>query len=301
MPQRKGSSDMAAIKGLRQTPLSNRHIDGACALVAEAGWNQTADDWCMMINGGEAIGFEDEAGRLVASALILPYDPAPDNPAFGWISMVLVAADWRRRGIATHLLHTCIATLESAGRMPVLDATPDGRKVYTGLGFKSDFTIQRWQCAAPSRQSLTKTGHDARMQRQITAADIDQIIKDDRRAFGGDRTAILRDIATRDGALGWIRNDGCGYLLSRAGRLARQLGPLWAANDDAALSLLDAALRYFDEPTFIDVPDRHARMVASLTACGFMSQRPFLRMSKGDGLGLGDPAHIYALAGPELG
>ncbi len=58
MPQRKGGSDTATIKGLCQIPLTNCHRDAACALVAEAGWNQTVDDWRMMIHSGEAIGFE---------------------------------------------------------------------------------------------------------------------------------------------------------------------------------------------------------------------------------------------------
>lgn len=282
---------MANLEGLREIPLAERHLGDACDLVAEAGWNETPDDWRLMIEHGDAIGFEDGTGRLIASALSLPF-----GPRFGWISMVLVTAPWRRRGLATYLLDACIQKHQSKGRVPVLDATPDGEKVYAGLGFKSHFTIQRWQGHAPD----TPAGSDPRV-RPIAPADLNQIIDYDRIIFGGDRSAILRDIATRDGALGWIRTDGSGYLMSRAGRLARQLGPLCAEHDDAAGSLVAAALAHIHEPLFIDVPDQHSALIDMLARRGFTAQRPFVRMLKGKPQGFGDPARMYALAGPEIG
>ena len=42
-------------------------------------------------------------GRVIATAATLPYG------ACAWISMVLVAGTHRRRGLATRLLHRCIA------------------------------------------------------------------------------------------------------------------------------------------------------------------------------------------------
>ncbi len=286
-----GGDIMANLAGLREISLAHRHIDDACALVAEAGWNETPDDWRLMIAHGDAIGFEDGTGRLIAAALGLPY-----GRQFGWISMVLVTAARRRRGLATYLLDACIAGHEAAGRVPVLDATPAGEKVYIGLGFKHHFTIQRWQCPHPGTPDSDNGGI-----RPIAAADIGQIIDFDRAIFGGDRAAILRDIATRSGTLGWVRTDGSGYLMSRAGRLARQLGPLCAEHDDAARALVAAALAHIDEPLFIDVPDHHTGLIEMLSQRGFTAQRPFTRMLKGKPPGFGDPARIYALAGPELG
>src|SRR5690606_18597512 len=80
--------------------------------------------------------------RVVASSMILPYPPR-----FGWIGMVLVHGPFRRRGLATRLLHRAIAELEQAGLAPMLDATPAGKAVYDALGFKPLFELQRWRGA----------------------------------------------------------------------------------------------------------------------------------------------------------
>ncbi len=282
---------MAAIEGLREVTLENRHLDDACALVDEARWNETATDWKMMIDAGHAIGFEDEQGNLVASALTLPY-----GDAFGWISMVLVTADWRRKGIATWLLDTCIADHESAGRIPILDATPDGEKVYERLGFESHFTIRRWQADAPDNP-----GNLSGDIRPLDQDDQAHMVAYDREVFEGDRAAILLDIANRPGAKSWVMCDGSGYLLSREGRRALQIGPICADSDAAAQALLSQALAGLDEPVFIDVPDRHEALADMLDELGFTVQRPFRRMYKGDTNGFGDIARTYALAGPELG
>lgn len=282
---------MAAIEGLHVVALQPRHLDDACALVAEAGWNQTRDDWQLMREAGEAIGLEDKAGRLVASALGMPF-----GDAFGWISMVLVAGDWRRKGIATYLLNTCIDRLEAEGRVPVLDATPEGETVYARLGFKRMLTIRRWQGESKGSPSAV----DDRV-RNVDSADIDWVIAYDNAVFGGDRAVVLRNLATRDGAAGWVAEGEKGFLLSRRGRLARQLGPLCAEDADTACALLAAALGHLREPVFIDVPDRQAKAVDLLDKQGFAVQRPFRRMLKGQSDGFGDPARMHALAGPEFG
>ena len=47
--------------------------------------------------------------RLVATAALLPY-----SAGNAWISMVLVTADWRRRGIATQLVDACLDAAATA-------------------------------------------------------------------------------------------------------------------------------------------------------------------------------------------
>lgn len=282
---------MDAIDGLNAVTLAPRNIDDACTLVAEAGWNQTADDWAMMIEAGHGVGLEDDDERLVASALTLPY-----GTEFGWISMVLVAKNWRRKGIASSLLRDCIRNHLDAGRVPVLDATPAGEKVYERLGFTGQFTIRRWETARPG------AGHrDPEGVREISPDDLTRLIAYDRDVFQGDRASVLLDIGIRRGAHGWVLEREQGYLLSREGRLARQLGPLCADSEVGAHALIAAALGHFSEPVFVDVPDRHTGITDVLAERGFTPQRPFRRMFKGDGRGFGDIDRTFALAGPELG
>src|SRR5258708_25904272 len=88
------------------------------ALSPEAHWNQNEADWRFFLAKGLTFGVRDR-GRLVATAALLPY-----SSGNAWISMVLVTADWRRRGIATKLVDTCLDTATKLGLTACLDAQP---------------------------------------------------------------------------------------------------------------------------------------------------------------------------------
>jgi len=283
---------MDSSKPPEQVSPNDSDLQAAVDLVAEVGWNQVADDWRLFVRAGSVFGIRDPAGRIVATAAAIPY-----GAAFGWVSMVLVTASWRRKGLATRLLHACIAELESAGRVPLLDATPDGEQVYVRLGFVPHFDLQRWQ-RGPAAVDPGRTEEGVR---NATIADASTIAEQDRSVFGGDRSAVLRDLLTRDSAKVWMLEDRPGYLLSRKGRIARQLGPLCGQNDDDAVRLLAAALADVQGPVFIDVPDRHEALADLLKASGFTPQRSLRRMAKGRAEPFGDPDRMYALVGPEFG
>src|SRR5258705_1942995 len=110
------SSEVVAIERL-----DPGDVAGGLALSDAAGWNQSADDWSFFIAAGAGFGVRDERGALIATAAALPYDAAT-----GWISMVLVDAAHRHRGIASRLVDLCVASLREHGRTPVLDANPAG-------------------------------------------------------------------------------------------------------------------------------------------------------------------------------
>ena len=62
--------------------LGEDDLEWALALSEEAGWNQVAADWLLMLRLGSGFAVRD-GGRVVATSLALPYPPA-----FGWVSMV---------------------------------------------------------------------------------------------------------------------------------------------------------------------------------------------------------------------
>lgn len=139
---------MAAIEEAREVVLGHAYIADALLLSDEARWNQTAADWAVFIDHGEVFGFR--AGvRLVATAAILPYG------GFGWVSMVLVTADWRRRGLASRLMNRCIAALRARGCAALLDATPEGALVYGQLGFRGQCGMARWRRRGLGREDET--------------------------------------------------------------------------------------------------------------------------------------------------
>src|SRR5262249_33953073 len=124
--------------GFTARVLNDGDLDAAMALSIEAGWNQIACDWQMFIDLGSAVGIISTDGRLIATAATLPH-----GSRFAWISMVLVTATQRRQGLARWLLQDCIDRLSNHRLVPVLDATPAGRTVYSGLGFRDAWSMRR--------------------------------------------------------------------------------------------------------------------------------------------------------------
>lgn len=285
-------------QGLAETPLSAGDLDGARALVAEAGWNQNATDWRVFLELGRAFAVKDAEGRLAATAATLPYPSG-----FGWISMVLVAGAYRRRGIATRLLGRCIEALEAAGTVPVLDATPAGREVYKPLGFRDGWRIQRWRrTGAASETDMAAAA--APGVRALRDEDWPALLALDATAFGCERAPLLEHLRARSTGFSCVKEQGGrlrGFLLGREGRIATQLGPI-VADDAATVAALAAwATARLPSPIIVDTLDHHASFAQWLGAHGFARERPYTRMALGRDDLFGDPARLIAIAGPEFG
>ena len=268
--------------------LSGADLPGLQALSAEAGWNQTADDWRVFLDHGAVFGCRDACSALQASAAILPYGD------FAWISMVLVTATARRMGLGTGLLRHCMAELRGRGIVPLLDATPAGEQVYVPLGFRPLYGITRWQGAGSRNDDLVTTA------RPLDDAALADAIALDAAVCGAPRDFLLRSLRERAPQLA-LRLKQHSFVLVRPGRLATQIGPLAASDEAAAIALLQAALARIDGPVFLDVPDRWTGMAAELQRRGFVRQRGFRRMVLGRDTGFGDPGRSFVIAGPEFG
>jgi GNAT superfamily N-acetyltransferase len=259
-------------------------VEGALALSAEAGWNQVAADWLLMLRLGSGFAVRD-GGGVIATAIALPYPPV-----FGWVSMVLVHERYRRRGLATRLVERATAALTDAGLLPVLDATPAGAEVYGRMGFRPVGNLLRWR--GPGGASVPATPPPA-------AAD--GVHDLDRTAFGADRGAVLADLAARPAPVAARASGGDGYLLSRAGRTATHLGPLVALDAATATGLLAVGLDAVAGTVVVDVPEHASAVSALLPERGFAPERPFVRLVLGSDELAGTPALVHAIAGPELG
>lgn len=279
---------MASTEALVEGPLEAADLEGACALVAEVGWNQNAADWHIFLELGSATAVK-AGGRLVATAATLPYPSG-----FGWISMVLVAGAFRRRGIATRLLRECISRLVDARMIPVLDATPAGREVYKPLGFRDGWPIQRWR-----RQRDSAVPASPRV-RPLKDADWPGVLALDAAAFGCDRAPLLERLRGRSREFACVL-EGKGFLLGREGRVATQLGPIVAADDETASALAAHALARVKAPVIVDALERHDAFARWLAQHGFQRERPYTRMALGRDELFGDPSRTFAIAGPELG
>lgn len=283
---------------LDEHALEPAHLAGCVALAEEANWNQNAADWRLMLGLGRGFGVS-AGGRLVATAIALPFERR-----FGWISMVLVTADHRRRGLATRLMQRAIDALVAMECVPLLDATPAGREVYRRIGFEDCWSLERLQLASDGRPGPAPPAMPGVAVRRIASGDWPEVLAYDGGVFGASRAAILADLARRvpQAALVAVRGGRlCGALFARDGRVATQVGPVVADDAGTALALLATALASVRPPVFIDVPDRHARIGAWLRECGFVLQRPYTRMAYRRSRAFDDPTRLFAIAGPELG
>ena len=285
-------------QGLAISALSTADLDGAQALVAEAGWNQVRADWELFTDLGTAFKVTARDGEVAATAATLPF------ARFGWISMVLVGKRHRRQGIATALLEHCVAHLRERGLVPVLDATPAGRTVYRPLGFHDGWPITRWR-RVKRGAALPDTGGDgATTVRALREDDWPELLALDERAFGSARIALLRRLESRSRGFACVaERDGrvAGYLLGRNGRQAMQVGPIVARDQSLAKVLLAHALARIDGPVLLDALDCHTGFPPQLTAAGFAVERSYTRMTLDADAAFGDANLMVAIAGPELG
>lgn len=252
------------------------------ALSTEAHWNQTEEDWRIFLRDGVVFGIRDGM-RLVATSALLPYS---GNNA--WISMVLVSATHRRRGLATRLVDACLETARKNGLTSWLDATPDGAAVYGPLGFTPTLQLRRLKLAKPARAEASPS----------SSATLDALRARDRRATGFDRTALLSAFVQRAGSR--IVSANGAIAMVRDGRTARHIGPLLSNHAAAALALVDAIARSETGPLLIDAVASQAAFLEGLTASGWTIERPFQRMRFGPATAAGEELP-FAVAGPEFG
>jgi ribosomal protein S18 acetylase RimI-like enzyme len=282
-----------------ESPLLATELPDAEELVCEAGWNQNAADWRAFLELGTVYAIRTSAGRVIATAATLPY-----GGQFAWISMVLVAREYQRRGLATRLLRKCIDDLTAANLVPVLDATPAGREVYRGLGFKDAWGFQR--LARLERQGAPDTAAGPQGFKIHAIADEvwPKLCAYDARVFGADREKLLARLCGRAPDIDcFAERDGqiVGILLGRDGRIATQIGPLVADSDDIARTLLARAVDAIGGPIFVDVADSKKDLLAYLAMRGFAPQRPLTRMLLGRAEAFDDGVRTYAVVGPEFG
>jgi len=266
--------------------LGPRDAFAGLALSTEAHWNQNEADWRFFLTKGTVFGVRDNDGHLIATAALLPY-----TSGNAWISMVLVTASWRRRGLATKLVDACLAAAAKQGLTPWLDATPAGVTVYGPLGFAPTLQLRRLRFENSARPK-------ARAYQQLSACDLQEFIARDIRAMGFDRNTLLAGLGGRPGSR--LLSNGDAIALVRDGRKARHIGPLFADSPDRALTMVHEIVRSETGPLLIDAVNEEEELLQGLTHSDWIIERPFQRMRFGSA-----PARAaeppFAVAGPEFG
>jgi GNAT superfamily N-acetyltransferase len=268
--------------------LRTADLIGAMELSRLAGWNQTRDDWEMMLRLDPLGCFAIEADdRIAATTTLLCY-----GNRLAWIGMVLTRPEYRRRGFAQRLMESALKRTEDLKIQSIkLDATPQGQPLYEKFGFKTAQIVERWF-------------HDGKRP-DLRIEPLKSLSQDssqyssemDLEAFGADRSTLLQILASRDLA----HTIPEAYCLSRGGTRARYLGPCVAQAQKAARLVIEHTLRDSSESGwFWDLLSANKNAIRLAEEFGFAPQRRLERMVLGNSL----PTHdemVYAIAGFELG
>ena len=277
---------MMASGGVLMRKLETSDIPSALELSAEAGWNQTAEDWRTLVDlspdGCLAIEVD---GELASTTTLLCY-----GQRLAWIGMVLTRIRYRGRGFARRLL---TQALRLADKMHIetvkLDATDQGQPLYEKLGFRCEQSVERWWRPGAATVVHERAGGHETCEKDWRALDV--------RVFGADRTALLAHLARRNPAL----TLGNSYLFRRPGRVSSYLGPCISEAPETARALMESAL---ETPAIggwsWDLLRENAPAVALAHTLGFTPKRHLTRMVRGNNHS-GNEQAIYAIAGFELG
>lgn len=261
-------------------------IPAAVQLSSEAGWNQTADDWHMLIELSPQSCLALELnGEVVSTATLLCY-----GRRLAWIGMVLTKMCCRGRGFARRLLTEALAIADGMHIETVkLDATDQGEPLYEKMGFRREQTVERWVRPAYTALPKPHSCADANLSWSWHASDS--------AAFGVDREEVLMSLARRHPPLSSAHS----FLLSRPGRMRRYLGPCIAETPAIARTLIENALQTpSPEGWAWDLLPANAAAVAIAHDCSFSPKRRLVRMVRGQDL-RAQESRIYAIAGFELG
>jgi GNAT superfamily N-acetyltransferase len=274
--------------------MTEADLAGGLRLSRASGWNQTLDDWRLLLSLGPdlfRVGVLD--GRVVASGGAVVY-----GDALAWICMILVAPEARGRGLGTRVFEDVLGRTErlrGTGRLNAigLDATPAGRGLYERHGFVERGDVRR--LAAQAAAGLAPSGVTP-----LDASALDGVLARDRVAFGADRGPLLRALAASAPDLAWASAGG-GYCLGRHGDHSDHVGPVVANDPQDALALVRACLSVpRTRPLIVDAVALPSWLDA-LASLGFREQRPLTRMYRGGQDDPGRPRAVLAIAGPELG
>jgi GNAT superfamily N-acetyltransferase len=261
---------------------------GAMELSRLAGWNQTQDDWEMMLrldpHGCFAIEADD---RIAATTTLLCYENR-----LAWIGMVLTRPEYRRRGFAQRLMECALKRAADLKIQSIkLDATPQGQPLYEKLGFKTEQIVERWlhdgRSPHPGIESLTSPRkHSSQYSLEM-----------DLEAFGANRSTLLQNLASRNLPHAIME----AYCFSRGGTRSRYLGPCVAQTQKAARLVIEHSLRDSSASGwFWDLLSANKNAIQLAEEFGFASQRRLERMVLGNSLPKNDEM-VYAIAGFELG
>ncbi len=268
------------------------HLESVVLMMREEGWTPTRGDLENVLSyEPEGCYVAEVNGDIVGSVTTTLYTH------FGWIGMMMVRKDLRRRHIGSTLLEAALKFFKEKG-VPTarLEADPPGVPLYESFGFVKECDSQRWFGKPFKIRNVPGTG-------RATKVDLDAVLALDKQAFGDDRSRVLRRLFDySDFAFKVRREPSLGIIMGRKTAAGTMLGPFIAANADVAKRLLRWAVGFIEEgEAYVGIPETSGNARLLLSTQRFRMRTVLTRMYLGDPPRSGNPQFEYGIAASATG
>lgn len=299
-----GLQGFPTVSDIVYAALTPEQIGSAMSLKEAAGWNQLEDDWQLLLSlssCGSYVAVSDQ--RVVGSVTLISYERVGGG-RIGWVGMLLVHPEYRRRGIGAALFERAIRDGAQYSLLG-LDATPSGAPLYERFGFRGVNGITRWTREPGLDVTSRATEASDVSPVRATGPMVADCVSVDTEASGWQRREMISSFVSRAPMASWFqkthsRPPAC--VTGRPGSHAFQIGPLVAEESDQTEALLGRVVSSNTTRFVIDIPDACEDTRRLVSDLGFTETRGFTRMY----LVRSDTAPrlssaIQAIAGPEFG
>lgn len=281
---------------LRTVDIADVEADHLHALSMAVGWRYHANEWCFLRQCGVGLAALDEIDRVVATAMLFPYDPN-----FATLGMVIVSPRLQGQGVAPWLVQQLSAKYPAAALR--LNATEVSRRLFSSLGFAGDtekvhLLRGKAHCAIETPQLGKKQRIEPLSEDQISA------VEDlDRAAFGVSRRGVLQRLLRENAGYGLFEADRLvAFALRRAAGRGHIVGPVVAGDEADAIALVRRHFADLEgQLVRLDAVRDSGLLTDFLAQSGLVEIETLTTMSKNApqpaGFGAGQ---IFALAGPSL-
>lgn len=286
---------------LRAVNLREVEPDDLHALSMAVRWPYRADEWRFLLQCGLGLGALDEIDRVVATAMAFPY--APNLATLG---MVIVSPRLQTQGVASWLVTQLFENLR--GKILRAYATPSSRRLFSTLGFAARerkvhlFRGRVRACATaplPRGERLEPLGLE----------NLKAVAEADLRAFGAERTDVLRRLLARGKGYGLFEGKMLkAFAIRREVGRGHVIGPVVAQGDEDAIAIVN---RHFEDLegqlVRLDTPLEEGLLVTHLTQAGLVVFETLAVMERGEPAGAllqasgDDGPQTFALVSPALG
>jgi len=261
------------------------------------GWNQTEEDWKLLVQNPQNICLLAECNqKIIGTTTAMNY-----ANQVAWIGMVLVDKEYRGQGVSKLLLTSILKKLESFASIK-LDATPVGQQVYKKFDFENEYLISRLVTGSMKNLSFN---YDTVFAESIQLKDIEEVIAFDEHVFGTNRRPLIKSLIQRYPHKAWLlkrNNSIAGFALGREGNKYHQVGPVVGSTiNDVQILIRKALKKLNNQPVVVDVLCDKEDLINWLTSIGFTMQRHFVRMYKKENSLPGIVNKQYLICGPEFG